>query len=74
MTGRKQQRQEKVLPHLFGIICDIQEEEEVGISTKLAHDLHDTDALPQAAGWLCTCICRHLSKPVMLSQQDQNSS
>ena len=35
--------------HLFGVICGVKEEEEVGISTQLTHDLHHTDALPQAA-------------------------
>lgn len=36
--------------HLLGIIRDKEEVQEVGISTQLAHDLHHTDALPQAAG------------------------
>jgi len=35
--------------HLFGIIGDIEEVQEVGVSTQLAVDLHHTDALPQAA-------------------------
>ena len=41
--------------YLLGVICDIQEMQEVGVSAQLAHDLHHTDALPQAAGRCCAC-------------------
>lgn len=45
----------KVLYHLLGVIADMQEVKEVSVRTQLAHDLHHTYALPQAAGWSCPC-------------------
>ena len=45
----------RVLYHLLGVIADMQEVKEVSIRTQLAHDLHHTYALPQAAGWSCPC-------------------